>query len=37
MLPQLLRLMFFDGTGMSLLFGDTDGRQEIEDFLALDL
>jgi hypothetical protein len=35
-LPHFFRFVDFDGTGMSFLFGDTKGGQEIEDFLALD-
>jgi len=34
-LPHLLRFVRLDGTGMGLFFGDTEGRQEVEDFLAL--
>jgi hypothetical protein len=35
-LPDFLRLINFDGTGMGLLFSDADGGKQIQDFLALD-
>lgn len=35
-LLDLLRLVFFDGTGMCLLFGDADLRQHFENLFAFD-
>jgi len=35
-LPHLLGFVRFDGTGVGFFLADADGRQEIEDFLALD-
>jgi urocanate hydratase len=36
MSPHLLRLVFFQRTGVRLLFGDSNFRQNIEDGLAFD-
>jgi hypothetical protein len=35
-LPDLLRLVRLNRTGMGLLLGDADGGEHIQDFLALD-
>jgi len=35
-LPNLLGFVRFYGTGVSFLFGDAKGRQEIKDLLAFD-